>query len=408
MYSCSIFLLNYLFININSKSQSFASLDSFLNQFTFNANVDPSILREISLNPTEVMNLYGYKGENHSVTTDDGYILTVLRIPDVNPNSIPILLLHGSNGRSDQFFINGHTSPAFILADAGFDVWLANFRGTSFTSHKKYTTKDKQFWDFSWQEMAQQDLPHSIDYILNFTKHEKIILSGHSMGTTVGFALLSSQPSYNHKVAGFLPLAPVAYSNYPPNFFQIYKHIPSFQKLYTETNFEPRQILYLDGWKLQLVQSICASKTFYFICELQWNLFGYDPYLYNKTRAPIFVSRSDGASIKTFAHVAQIRTLKGMHQYNYGKEMNQKRYNSSMPPAYNLSKISAPVVLFHGANDVAADPLDVALIGQKLPNLQAKELIPDPRFSHMDFMFAMNMKRLVYDKFIEHAKNMWN
>uniref|UniRef100_T1JHQ4 AB hydrolase-1 domain-containing protein n=1 Tax=Strigamia maritima TaxID=126957 RepID=T1JHQ4_STRMM len=304
---------------------------------------------------TALMNLYGYKGENHSVNTDDGYILTMHRIPNANTTSIPILLLHGTGCPSDQFFLNGHTSPAFILADAGFDVWLANFRGNSYTSHKKYTTKDKQFWDFSWQEMAQQDLPHSIDYILNFTKHEKIILSGHSMGTTVGFALLSSQPSYNHKVAGYLPLAPAAFSNYMPQFIQIYNLFPSY-----------------------------------------------------RTRAPIAISRCrDGSSIKTIAHIAQVRTLKGMHQYTYGKEINQKRYNSSLPPAYNLSKISAPVVLFHAANDAACDPLDVALIAQKLVNMKAKELVSDPKFNHVDYMVAKNMKMLVYDKFIEHTKNLW-
>uniref|UniRef100_T1JIU6 Partial AB-hydrolase lipase domain-containing protein n=1 Tax=Strigamia maritima TaxID=126957 RepID=T1JIU6_STRMM len=44
--------------------------------------------------------MYGYKGENHSVTTDDGYILIIHRVPNTNPNAIPILLMHGSASSS--------------------------------------------------------------------------------------------------------------------------------------------------------------------------------------------------------------------------------------------------------------------------------------------------------------------
>uniref|UniRef100_T1JLS4 Peptidase S9 prolyl oligopeptidase catalytic domain-containing protein n=1 Tax=Strigamia maritima TaxID=126957 RepID=T1JLS4_STRMM len=118
--------------------------------------------------------------------------------------------------------------------------------------------------------------------------------------------------------------------------------------------------------------------------------------------------------------------LKGMHKYDYGKAKNQKLYKSPplqmdedffqnsrtytrpTPPAYDLRKISVPVALFHSANDAASDPLDVELLSRNLNNLKAKELIPHPMFCHADFATAMNMKHLVYDKFIGHAKEMWN
>jgi len=38
---------------------------------------------------------------------------------------------------------------AFILARAGYDVWMGNNRGNRFSNtHLTLTTKDKEYWDF--------------------------------------------------------------------------------------------------------------------------------------------------------------------------------------------------------------------------------------------------------------------
>lgn len=41
-------------------------------------------------------------------------------------------------------------------------------------------------------------------------------------------------------------------------------------------------------------------------------------------------------------------------QYDYGKKTNQKIYGSNKPPKYDLSKISAPVAMYYGLNDLLA------------------------------------------------------
>jgi hypothetical protein len=48
---------------------------------------------------------------------------------------------------------------AFLLADHGFDVWLNNSRGNRFSRHHVYLDPDvdKEFWNFSFQEMAEFD-----------------------------------------------------------------------------------------------------------------------------------------------------------------------------------------------------------------------------------------------------------
>uniref|UniRef100_T1JLT0 Uncharacterized protein n=1 Tax=Strigamia maritima TaxID=126957 RepID=T1JLT0_STRMM len=155
---------------------------------------------------------------------------------------------------------------------------------------------------------------------------------------------------------------------------------------------------------------ICSSKRYSFLCgNFFATLEGYDPYLINKSQMPVFVAACrNGGSAKTYSHLAQIRAYKKMHKYDYGEMMNQKLYNSSMPPAYNLSEISVPVFIFYGANDAAADPLDVELFSQELRNLKAKELFPWPLCSHSDFMVAMNIKELIYDKQFALSRTRFN
>lgn len=52
----------------------------------------------------------------------------------------------------------------FILADAGYEVWLGNNRGNTYSNtNENYSYNDKNFWTFSWDEMANIDLPTQIN-----------------------------------------------------------------------------------------------------------------------------------------------------------------------------------------------------------------------------------------------------
>ena len=49
----------------------------------------------------------------------------------------------------------------------------------------------KQFWDFSFQEMAEFDLPVFIQFVKDETGRDQITLMGHSQGGTQIVAALS-------------------------------------------------------------------------------------------------------------------------------------------------------------------------------------------------------------------------
>lgn len=159
----------------------------------------------------------GYIYEGYEVTSPDGYIMTLDRIPG-GKHSPPVkgkkavLLAHGLFGAGDNWLI-GSKNLVYRLVDDGFDVWLSNNRGTSYSNeHTKLDPDfDLSYWDFSWHEMGAIDLPVIVDKIIETTKQKKVMYVGYSMGTTSYFVGLSSVPRLNDKIEVGILLAPIAY-----------------------------------------------------------------------------------------------------------------------------------------------------------------------------------------------------
>lgn len=134
----------------------------------------------------------GFASEKHTVTTDDGYILEVWRIPGLkgedNVGRPPVFMQHGVLDSGYCWLMNyAAVAPGFVAAREGYDVWLGNSRGNTYSEKNIHLDPDKdekEFWDFDWQEMGTGDLPAVLDYITNLTGQEKVAYVGHSQGTT--------------------------------------------------------------------------------------------------------------------------------------------------------------------------------------------------------------------------------
>lgn len=118
----------------------------------------------------------GYQFEEHEVTTPDGYLLTVYRVTgkigaEVVPGKKVVFLQHGLLMSSADWVISGPVKGlAYILSDAGYDVWMGNARGNTHSRKHLYLSPNKRaFWDFSWHEIGQIDLPAMIDHVRKST-----------------------------------------------------------------------------------------------------------------------------------------------------------------------------------------------------------------------------------------------
>ena len=127
--------------------------------------------------------------------------------------SAPVAVLqHGMVNSSDVWLLHQEDSPALKLSEDGFDVWLANSRGSKYSrEHVDFDPdSDPEFWNHSFIEMAMFDLPAVIDYVTEETKQEKVTYIAHSMGTTIGYAGIGMNPEYFiEKLNLFVQLSPV-------------------------------------------------------------------------------------------------------------------------------------------------------------------------------------------------------
>ena len=58
----------------------------------------------------------------------------------------------------------------------GYDVWMGNSRGNKHSrKHVKYNPdKDRMFWEFTFQHMADEDLPAMFTYVNKITNQKYV------------------------------------------------------------------------------------------------------------------------------------------------------------------------------------------------------------------------------------------
>lgn len=308
--------------------------------------------------------------------------------------------MHGLLSSSVDFVLLGSKKAlAYKLSDAGYDVWMGNARGNTFSrKHELLSPYTNAFWRFSWDEIGRYDLPAMIDYVLQETNSEKLHYIGHSQGTTTFFVLLSEHPKYNEKIESAYLLAPAAFMGNMKS-PSIISSCPALSLPNPAVALGSIPIFTTDLQK-DIASFSCdvipGMKPF---CKLSiFEISGFDlKNLDDSLLADIYATSPAGASASQTIHYCQEFASKMFRKFDYGPYYNVLFYGSAFPPSYKLGETKVPTFLFYGQNDFISTPKDVLRLKKELPNVKLLHRVEDSRWTHLDFIWGKNADSLVYD-----------
>ncbi|KAH7933071.1 hypothetical protein HPB49_007831 [Dermacentor silvarum] len=71
-------------------------------------------------------------------------------------------------------------------------------------------------------------------------------------------------------------------------------------------------------------------------------------------------------------------------------------------PTYDLSRVRVPVAMFSSLADYLAPPEDVAALRANLRHVLVYDyVVPDPNFSHLDFVLGFRVYEILYKPMLE-------
>ncbi|CAG2172360.1 unnamed protein product, partial [Oppiella nova] len=260
----------------------------------------------------------------------------------------PVILWHGITQDSDVWLIsaegvlNGkgvymennlvvndcHQSVtqnlAFTLSACGYDVWLPNFRGTTYSMGHLILDPvfNQTYWQYTFTELGLYDVPAVVQYVLRVTDKSSVAYIGHSLGSTAMFIQLSLIPEFERLVKPFIALAPFVFMSHMTSTLRYALPFEPTLSSYTIPIGIPVTIAQFIGvWMCgnQYFRQLCADMFFY-------SASGYDPDNLNTTRIPIYVSHTGAPySSWVYAHVGQLIRDRGFRLFDYGVEGNWER-----------------------------------------------------------------------------------
>jgi len=371
----------------------------------------------------------GFTVQEHTVEISDGYLLTLHRIlpknykPEYQGNYEALHQGPPLAGKSSEkqayfkvpckgvvFFQHGFLQCSevwlfrksneqilpFLLSEQGYDCWFGNVRGNKYSlKHKTRSPLGDSFWNFCIDDLAQKDVPEMLQYVLNSTGQEKLSYVGFSQGTAIAFAAFSRYPELAAKINVFVALGPAACVKELRN-----------QLVAAVSTSRPQFIFALFGKKALLDTAIFWRKVvptqiFVKIIDTALDfLFGWKTAnMDHKEKALMYYHLYSTSSVKCVVHWFQI-THSGRFQMfddNIVVVNRSHRYKGYLLPKYDIRMIQCPISIFYGGRDTVPNH-DFFL--QSFKGNEKVEFFELPSYEHLDFLYAKNAKKDVYDDVI--------
>ncbi|KAJ1677811.1 cholesterol esterase, partial [Spiromyces aspiralis] len=321
-----------------------------------------------------------------------------------------VLLWHGFMMNSEVWVSHPtwNNILPFRLAEAGFDVWLGNSRGNKYSyKHSRFKPYQREFWDYSIDDIALIDVPACVQFILDMTKAKRLTYIGFSQGTAQMFAALSRNPKLDSQVEHFIALAPA----FTPKVLSAHDDDDDdddngFHNSVVDyfIKASPSAIYLILGRKCALPITLfwmhaLPRRLFVALLDLCLRfLFGWNGHNTSaETKATVYWHLYSFTSVKCIVHWMQIIRTQRLRMYDDRTSVFPITSASQRPlghhiPIYPLNRISTKITMFHGARDTLSS-IDI-LLNQLARRPNACVAVPE--YEHLDFIWSDDVGDKVY------------
>ena len=369
----------------------------------------------------------GYPLQEFDVVTRDGYHVQLQRIP--NKGKKAVVFMHGVLDTSltwvSQSISSTRGSVAFAAYEAGFDIWLCNTRANF--PQRNDRLKKSQFWKFSANELALEDVKAQIDFVRRKKASEgdedtAIEAVGHSLGGAclLMYAVHQGLVSEDHHLDRLVLLSPAGFHSKIPLSLLWAKYVFPLASRALDIVAPSRGIglgLRTPLLRFLIFKLLADIENHSILRELvsvalkaafggdtsAWTKIMTFPH-YNKRSMPLI-------SLHVASHFAQWSRTGTFSFFDGGKRWNMKTYGSPAPPSvaqhYDLLR-NLPVDVVGGTND-GLIPADmsymhyVSLLNAGAANVTYKEV----DFGHLDFIMggegSADLSRYILDCISRHS-----
>ena len=335
---------------------------------------------------SELVQQCGLQFDVHSMTTFDGYCLTLHRVVrgsyDVQPGGKParkVLLFHGLLQDGESFLAGGRSSLVALLAlGANCEVWLANARGSKYSQkHQHYGPNDDRYWNYTLDDMIG-DVAQIVDFVLaTGSSPHQLVCIGFSQGAAQLCCAVARTHSLNSKISLLVCLAPaIELAGLAPSLLsRVVQRYPRAAGLL----FGRRQVFS----SVPLWQNILSAPTFASVCVASMRfLFGWTcDQISTARRNLLFQHIYSPASVALVTHWFHI--------------IHNRRIQSITGEPYELGGIVCPVAVFVGENDHLV--VNQAL-ARAVPNCVLYH--SEAGYEHLDLLWADTAHTEIFPKIL--------
>lgn len=322
----------------------------------------------------------------------------------------------------DGLFTSWNRSLAYVLSNNGFDVWLAETRGSDDDNTRHVKTKAlkntleggnveknmtvgesvaevfKQwdYWAFTQDDIIAHEVKAQIDLVLKETGSKKLSLFTYSLSTPISLGFLSTRPEYGEKIHGFVSMAPIISGQRTNDlvrtvFQGVCPYVPDTLGKLFFTDFllskpvrellvtisKPKRLRYSF---IKMFINILLGPSAQYETLLEINVLGH------------LLRRLSFRELKQLCQ--QMRSNK-LQKFDYGIIKNKLIYGQVEPPVYDLSNLNLNTWIIVVAENDALSTLAVMDYLVEIVHPKPIAKIIAPGFNHGDLFAGVENDRYV-------------